>query len=329
MSDSDADGPAPVDDGCGLLPHVPRELVASVIVSRLMQDGEGRIAVFTLPKRFSADADEITVAEYAGGGMFRAQARDSKGRFLKGYDAREFYLEGPAKDVDGAAPPGDAQPPAPPAPPPPAVPAPFASLGVPIASPLPGMPTVSLDIPGMPPEVRAWLQVYAASQAYTFQAITRGTELAVESARRGADAEREAARHAVGMATEYVGKVSGPALANQGKAIDALGTELATVRAELVTERAEHGRTREKWHGVAVENAMYRALLESGGQMPARDSPGWRGFVERMAAMLVGTMGPQFAALVAGQLGLKPDEFKALTAVAGAAEGRPANGATS
>jgi hypothetical protein len=316
MADNDNE-PAPVSDGAALLPHVPRELIAHVVVSRIMVNDNGSRAFFVLPRRFSADDDEVTVSEYAGGGYYRAQARDARGRFLAGYVAREFFIDGPAKDVDNPAPRGDATPPAPPAAPVAPVPAPLASLGVPIASPLPGMPTVSLDIPGLSPELRAFLAVQAAQQSYVFQGVMRGTELAVDSARRGADAEREAARHAANLASTFVEKVSGPALANQGEAIRAVSAELATVRAELSSERAAHATTREKWHAQAVEAATLRALLESGGQMPGRTAPGFLGFAERIVGMLITTVGPQFAALVAGQLGIEPDRFKALTAVAG------------
>lgn len=324
MADNDNE-PAPVSDGAALLPHVPRDLVAHVVVSRVMVNDEGARALFMLPRRFGVDDDEVTLSEWAGGGYYRAQARDARGRFLAGYPAREFFIDGPQKDIDAPAPRGDATPPAPPAAPVAPVPAPLASLGVPIASPLPGMPTVSLDIPGLSPEVRAFVALQAAQQAFVFQGVMRGTELAVEAAHRGADAEKEAARHAATLATTFVEKVSGPALANQGEAIRAVSAELATVRAELGTERNAHAATREKWHAVAVEAATLRALLESGGQLPPRTAPGFLGFAERMVGLLVTTAGPQFAALVAGQMGIEPERFRALTAVASATD-TPAGG---
>lgn len=319
--------PPPVPDGCGLLPYVPRASVASITVKRLVITNGAESSV-VLPRRFTPDDDDVTVAEYVGGGMFRATARDHAGRFLAGYPSREFSIDGPEIFITAPPAPGEVTPPAPPAEPAKPPPMSLASLGVPIASALPGMPTVALDVPDLPPELRAWLSVFMASQAFNFQAMSGATRIAIEAAQRAADAERESARGGIELARGFMQTITAPRAKAEGDAVAALAAELSTVRAELTTERAQHAETRRQGYAQAIEAARLRVVLESGGQIPSANSPGFMGFVERIAGIAMGTIGPGALGLVAARFGLSAEQFAALTAASQPAH-PPGNGAPS
>lgn len=305
-----------VADGCGLLPHVPRSLVGSISVARILFDTNDRKHPVILPVRFGPEHTPEDVAEVAGGGIFRAQARDTSGRFLKGYEAAEFTLEGEPLDSSrglrgGDAPPAPPPPAAPAAPPPEAPPPVLAAHAIPVASPLPGSPSLLLDVPGLSPADRAFLG--------RFDVLLAHTQVA---AREGAAAERAAAQASVDLTKTFLEKVSAPQLNHLRDAMGALTAQLDSTRAELTTERAEHGRTRDALQRATTEAAVFRALLESGGRIVqgAPPRPGMAGVLERVLVRVIDKTAPGAIALVAAQMGVNGEELRALTDGAGGGE---------
>ncbi len=300
--------PKAVEGGSGLIPYIHRDLVASITVHRIMTDEAGREHPFCLPRRFTPEDDEVTLAEYAGGGVYRLTARGAGGRFIQGQPARRIYIDGPEKALTEAPPPG-AQPPAPPPPAAPVAPAVYAATAVPVASALPGMPTATLDIAGLSPEMRAFLGPYAAQQSYVYQAVMGSAKMAIDAVQRGADGQIEIAR-------DVLKAITGPRIEADGAAIKALSAELGELRAALGREQTAHGETRGKLASAAVECARQRVQLEMGGQLPAQGTVGWRGSMERIGMLAVDRLGIGMMGLVAAQLGIDPGTLRELTAAA-------------
>lgn len=322
------DDPPPVEDGTGLLPFVPRSLVASVAVTRLVYEsigdnGEVRELAMALPRRFTASDDEVTLAEFCGGGFFQAQARDESGRFLKGYPVRRFAVDGPEKELrTGDAPAG--MPPAPP-PPPAARQAPaLAAPAVPLfgTDAVQGMPRAVLDVPDLTAEQRAWMAPFMATLSFANHSWREAVNVAVQAARDGAEAEKEAARAAVDTSKLFVEKVTGPAVLQQGEAVKGLIDELAAVRADRDRIATELRTTREEREAARIEAARLRALLESNGQIPPKAS-GAMAVVELLITEAFREFGAPAAALIASRMGVGVDELRALTAGGRAAETRP------
>lgn len=294
--------PPPVADGCGLLPFVPRGSVASISVWRFIAGNDGQKVAAILPVNFDVDADEVALFEVAGGGVFRAQARDHHGRFVKGYPAREIYIEGPEREINITSERTN-EPEAPHAPPPPEAPPALASQAVPVAEPLPGMPAAMLDVPGMDPHTRAWLARYDAGQAFVYNAIKAATDAQITAVQRAADAERAAAAAHTNVAVQFVEKVTSPQVLHQGEALRALGAQLEALRADLQTERAAHAQTRAQAENARVEAATYRALLQANGRYEAPS----KGLAEIIVPEVGKHLGPTARVALASLLGIPPE----------------------
>lgn len=296
--------PAPVSDGCGLLPYVPAASAASIAVWRLSASVEGSKVAVALPLRLDPDADEVALAEVAGGGVFRVQARDHAGRFLRGYPAREIYIEGPPREVSAET--TDApEIETPPAPLSPEAPRALASQAVPVADPIAGMPSAMLDVPGMDPILRAWLARFDALGAYQRDAMEKATK----AAREYADAERNAAQAHTQVAVQFVEKVTSPQVLHQGEALRALEKQLETIRAELAAEREKHAQTRAQAESARVEAATFRALLQAGGRY---DVP-TKGAAEILVPAIVRELGPVARGAIASALGIPAETLALLT----------------
>lgn len=312
MSETQVEEPAPVEDGCPLVPWVPRSLVVSVLVKRVVEMEGGQRALITLPVSFGPDDDEIALAKVAGGGVFVAQARGAKGTFLKGYPTKNHFLDGPEKQV-GTVQAEDLVPPAPPAPVSSPVPPMVAGTGIPIASPLPGMPGYMMDIPGLPASERAWVARFDVALAHVVTAHREATAGRVASAERFAEAEKETARHSVELAKMFVDKVSAPSLERQSRAVDALADALKSEREAHAATRAELGSVREKLGEAQKTAAFYQTVLQVNGRIESGKAPGFAGLFERLVGLTIKTLGPGAVGLIASQLGITPEDLRQLT----------------
>ena len=220
--------PPAVADGCSILPHVPRDLVGYISVSRFVER-EGSKTAVALPLRLAVDDDEVTLAASAGGGIFRVQARDHDGRFLKGYSAREVIIEGPERTVGADVPESDRP----------------ADAG-------------ADDSDRIDPMMRAWLTRFDTAQTRIVDAI-----------KSAARAETDAAKAHTQVAVSFVEKVTAPQLLQQSEALRTMGQQLEAMRTDLATERAQHAQTRATCEAARVEAATLRALMESGGRYTA------------------------------------------------------------
>lgn len=313
-SESAWNEPPAVTDGCGLLPYVPRGQVSKIRVDRLLEDGEGRAIPATLPRSFGVDDTEEDLYEYAGGGQYRAFARDDRGRFVAGFPSRMILIDGAPKEPGG--PPvrsGPVEPPAPPAPVAPVSPPTYAAQGLPVPSTLPGMPSVFLDYPNLPPELRAWLQSYAALFSYANDTWHRASTIAIESARAGAAMEKEAARNYVTTAGQYIENISGPALKGVRESAVAVEKLLGEIRVELATERKANSDLRDELGRVKVEAAVYRAILEGGGKIEQKAPAGVGDGLVNLLKLVAMRATHGGLVLVGKQMGLSEGELKLLT----------------
>lgn len=220
--------PPAVSDGCAILPFVPSDKVGYVSVWRFVGRDGGKTAV-ALPIRLGVNDDEVTLSRLAGGGIFRVQARDHDGRFLKGYPSREVIIEGPEREVSAGVSDGEG------------------------ADAAPAEDPIDID-----PMMRAWLTRFDTAQ----------TRL-VDALRDAAKAETDAAKAHTQVAVSFVERVTAPQLLQQSEALRAMTQQLEAMRTELATERASHAQTRATCEAARVEAATLRALMEAGGRYVA------------------------------------------------------------
>lgn len=295
---------------CPLVPDVPLEDCASILIRRVLEDGDGAEHLASIPFAWPPETTEVEIGEACGGGMFQAQARGSDGRFIKGAKAHRFILDAAPRAFEPpgrlAAARGNA-PGAPTAPGAPIAGMPYgdqvqadqraeaerrgmmlspSGVAIPYAQPLGTQPSAFVDLPELAPEIRHVTQYLLALNAQHWSAV-----------REAANVERESARGATSVALAFakgeseVVSVYRDVVARERDRADAAEREVVALRERVRVLELD------------VERAKVRAALG------AEVRP------ESLLDVLLGTLRHAVDKLgvpvVAGALGLSPVELEA------------------
>lgn len=294
------------------MPDVPLEDCASILVRRVLEDGNGGEHLASIPYAWPPETVDIEVGEACGGGLFQAQARGHNGRFIAGARTHRFLIDAAPREFE---PPGrlaSARGNAPGAPTAPGAAVAGMPVGdqlqamqraeaerrglvlspsgvaIPFAQPLVSQPTAMVDLPELPAEVRHLSQVMLTLNAQHWAAI-----------REAANVERESARGATSVALAFA----------KGE------SEVVAVYKDVVTRERDRADAAER-EVIALRDRV-RVLELEGERVRVRAQVGGEVKPETLLDVLLGTMRHAIDKLgvpvIAGALGMSPAELEAFS----------------